>query len=54
MANAKQQSPNTFKPKIKAINIVILGALIPGVPAHLHKPSVPIPMLPVKMLLMAC
>lgn len=27
MANAKQQSPNTFKPKIKAINIVILGAL---------------------------
>lgn len=27
MANAKQQSPNSFKPKIKAINIVILGAL---------------------------
>lgn len=27
MINAKQQSLNTFKPKIKAINIVILGAL---------------------------
>ncbi|MEH3920942.1 hypothetical protein, partial [Enterobacter asburiae] len=27
MINAKQQSLNNFKPKIKAINIVILGAL---------------------------